>query len=187
MIEEANLEIAAAEEQMDAAIEHLDKELGSIRAGKASAAMLSGVFVDYYGTSTPVAQIANIGTPDGRTITIQPWEKNMIQPIEKALLAANLGMTPNNDGITIRLNLPPLTQERRQQLVKQVKAAGEHAKVAVRNVRQHAKDKIKKMLKTGLSEDQEKGCEAQLQTLTNSYTEKVDKVVVAKDKEIMSI
>ena len=187
MIEDANLEIETAEEHMDAAIEHLDKELIAIRAGKASAAMLNNVYVDYYGTSTPVAQIGNINTPDGRTITIQPWEKNMIQPIEKALLAANLGMTPNNDGVIIRLNIPALTQERRVALVKQVKAAGEHAKVGIRNVRQHAKDKIKKILKTGLSEDQEKDCEARLQKLTNEYIAQVDKHLTAKEAEIMSI
>ena len=187
MIEDANMEIEVAEEHMDAAIEHLDKELGSIRAGKASATMLSNVYVDYYGTITPIAQIGNINTPDGRTITIQPWEKNMVQPIEKALLAANLGMTPNNDGITIRLNIPALTEERRKELVKQVKAAGEHAKIAIRNVRQQTKDKIKKMLKTGLSEDQEKDCEARLQILTNNYIAQADKVIAAKDKEIMSI
>ena len=148
MIEDANMEIEVAEEHMDAAIEHLDKELGSIRAGKASATMLSNVYVDYYGTITPIAQIGNINTPDGRTITIQ---------------------------------------ERRKELVKQVKAAGEHAKIAIRNVRQQAKDKIKKMLKTGLSEDQEKDCEARLQTLTNNYIAQADKVIAAKDKEIMSI
>lgn len=185
MIEEANLEIEVAEEQMDAAVDHLLKELGSIQAGKATPAMLNGVHVDYYGVSTPIAQVANVTTPDGRTLLIQPWDKSMLQPLSKAILAANLGMTPSDDGNVIRLVVPVLTQDRRLQLVKQVKNAGEHAKIAIRNVRQHTKDKIKKMLKLGLSEDQEKGCESQLQTLTNQYVEKVDKVVDAKDKELL--
>ncbi|HRI27210.1 MAG TPA: ribosome recycling factor [Chitinophagales bacterium] len=187
LIDEANLEIEAAEELMKAAVVHLQKELEGVRAGKASPAMLQNVYVDYYGAHTPVSQVANISVNDARTISIQPWERNMIGPIEKAIFAANMGVTPQNDGQLIRITLPPMTQERRLQLVKQVKDMGEHTRVSIRNARREAIHNLKKLVKDGLSEDLGKQGEHDVQELTNKYIDKTDKVIHVKEEEIMTI
>lgn len=187
MIEDLALELEATEESMQAAIEHLKKELATVRAGKASPAMLSNVTVDYYGTQTPINQVASVSAADGRTLNIQPWEKSMLPLIEKAIFAANLGVTPQNDGEIVRITIPPMTEERRRQLVKQVRAYGESAKVSIRNVRRDTNDTIKKMVKDGLSEDQGKNGAASVQDYTNSYSDKADALVAAKEKEILTI
>lgn len=187
MIEDANLEIEVSEEHMVAAIEHLAKELVAVRAGKASPSMLQNVFVDYYGAHAPISQVANITSLDARTLSIQPWEKNMVGPIEKAIFAANIGVTPQNDGQIIRITIPPMTQERRLQLVKQIKDMGEHTRVSIRNARRDAIHNIKKMVKDGLSEDYGKHAEHQVEELTKKYIEKTDKIVHAKEEEIMTI
>lgn len=186
-IDDLNLELESAEEQMQHALDHLDKELTNIRAGKVSPSMLNHVMVPYYGTNTPINQVSNVGVVDGRTLSIQPWEKSMLSPIEKAIFAANLGVTPQNDGIIIRITIPPLTEERRRQLVKQARDVGEHSKVGVRKARQECKDAIHKLVKAGLSEDIGKDGESQLQELTQKYTEKIDKLVTSKEKDIMAI
>lgn len=185
--EDIALEIDSAEELMSAAIQHLEKELSNVRAGKVSPSMLHNVFAPYYGANTPIHQVANIGVVDGRTLSIQPWEKQMLQPIEKAIFAANLGVTPQNDGSIIRITIPPLTEERRRSLVKQVKDIGEHTKIGIRKARQEAKDAVHKMVKNGLSEDLGKDAEAKIQDLTNKYSEKTDHLVTAKEKEIMTV
>jgi len=156
MTEEVQFVIDESKERMDKAIEHLEIELGSLRAGKANPRMLDTVMVDYYGTQTPISQVANIGTPDPKTIAIQPWEKTMIDPIERAIINSNLGFTPQNNGEMIRINIPALTEERRMTLVKQVSSEGEHAKVSIRSARKDANDEIKKLEKDGLSEDDSK-------------------------------
>jgi ribosome recycling factor len=179
--------IDSATSLMDKAIAHLESELSKIRAGKASPAMLDGIFVDYYGASTPLNQVAGINTPDARTIVIQPWEKSMLGPIEKAIFASNMGLTPQNDGQMVRLNLPPLTEERRLGLVKQSKAEAENCKVSIRNVRRDANEAIKKLVKEGLAEDIAKDAEAKVQQLTDSYIVKADKHLEAKEKEIMTV
>jgi len=187
MKEEANLQIEMAEERMNKAIEHLDNELRIIRAGKANPAMLSGIMVDYYGTMTPLQQISNVGAPDARTITIQPWEKAMIGPIEKAIMAANLGFNPQNNGELVRIAVPPLTEERRKLLVKQVKTEGENARVSIRNARRDANEEIKKLQKNGLAEDIAKDSELDIQKLTDSYNKKVDELLVKKEQEILTV
>jgi ribosome recycling factor len=169
------------------AINHLEQELIKIRAGKASPQMLDGLVVDYYGNPTPINQVGNISTLDARTLTIQPWEKNMLQPIERSIIGANIGVTPQNDGNIIRLSLPPLTEERRRELVKKCQGEGEHSKVAIRNIRRDAIEGIKKLQKNGLSEDAAKDAEAEVQDMTNDYIAKVEKHLAAKEKEIMSI
>ena len=172
---------------MEKAISHLEAELAKIRAGKASPAMLEGIFVDYYGANTPLNQVASVNTPDARTIVIQPWEKNMLGPIEKAIFASNMGLTPQNDGQMVRLNLPPVTEERRLGLVKQSKAEAENCKVSVRNIRRDANEAIKKLVKDGLAEDLAKDAEARIQQLTDSYILKADKHLESKEKEIMTV
>ncbi len=176
-----------AEEQMKKAIEHLEIELVKIRAGKANPQMVDGITVDYYGTHMPLNQVSNISIMDARTLSIQPWEKNMLHPIEKAILAANIGINPQNDGNTIRLFLPPLTEERRKELVKRCHAEGEHSKVAIRNLRREAIEQIKKLQKNGLSEDVAKDAETAVQTLTDRYIAAVDKHLGSKEKEIMAV
>jgi len=161
--------------------------LAKLRAGKASPAMLDGIMVNYYGTPTPLQQVANINTPDARSIVIQPWEKKVIEAIEKAIFAANIGMTPTNNGEVVRLNVPPLTEERRKSLVKQVKVEGENAKISVRNVRRDAIEEFKKMLKRGLPEDMEKDAEENMQKLTDKYYKKVDEILAKKETEIMTV
>lgn len=172
---------------MEKAINHLEAELAKIRAGKANPSMMDGIFVDYYGTNTPLNQVANINTPDARTIVIQPWEKAMLQTIEKAIFSSNMGLTPQNDGEMIRLNLPPVTEERRLNLVKQSKAESETCKVSIRNIRRDANEAIKKLQKDGLAEDLAKDAEAKIQELTDSYSLKADKHLDRKEKEIMTV
>lgn len=176
-----------ANEHMQKAIQHLETELLKIRAGRANPNMLDGIVVDYYGTPTLISQVGNIIASDARTITIQPWEKNMLQPIERAIINSNMGLTPQNDGIIIRLFLPPLTEERRKELVKRVNAEGEHSKIAIRNIRRDAIESIKKLQKDGLSEDAAKDSEKDVQGLTDKFTAQIDKHLEAKDKEIMSV
>ncbi len=179
--------IEDARENMNKAVDHVELELQKIRAGKASPQMLDGITVDYYGTPTPLSQVANVNTPDARTIVVQPWEKSLISAIEKAITDANLGINPQNDGIVIRLNVPPLTEERRKDLVKKVKAEGEAGKIAIRNIRKDVNEKIKKAQKEGVSEDEVKVGEAEVQKLTDSYILKVDKHIDLKDKDIMTV
>ncbi len=178
---------SAAEESMKKAISHLEAELVKIRAGKANPQMLDGIMVDYYGSPMPINQVGNITVMDARTLSIQPWEKNMLQPIERAIINSNIGINPQNDGNFIRLFLPPLTEERRKELVKRCLGEGEHTKVAVRNIRRDAIESIKKAQKAGLSEDAAKDAEADIQDLTNRYIVAVDKHLAAKEKEIMSV
>lgn len=187
MHEEFEFLLEHTEEKMRAAIAHLEKELIHIRAGKATPAMLDGVMVEYYGSMTPLNQVSNVSTPDARTIAIQPWEKGLIPIIEKAILAANLGFNPENNGEIIRINVPILTEERRKNLVKQVSQEGETAKVSLRTARKEANDNLKKLLKDGLSEDMEKNGEAEVQKLTDDFGKKVDDLVKAKEKDIMTI
>ncbi|AEH00547.1 MULTISPECIES: ribosome recycling factor [unclassified Lacinutrix] len=185
MNEDIQFIIDSAKESMDAAIEHLKKQFLNIRAGKASPAMLGSVVVDYYGSKTPLSQVANVNTPDGRTITIQPWEKGMIQEIEKAIMIANLGFNPMNNGESLIINVPPLTEERRLQLGKQAKAEAEDAKVGVRNARKDANNDIKKV--DDASEDLQKNAEADIQELTNKSVKKIDELLANKDAEIMTV
>jgi ribosome recycling factor len=187
MLEDVQLTLELAEDSMNKAISHLEAELVKIRAGKANPQMLDGIMVDYYGSATPINQVGNISVLDARTLSIQPWEKNMLQPIERGIIAANIGINPQNDGNTIRLFLPPLTEERRRELVKRCHVEGEHSKVSIRNIRRDAIENIKKLQKTGLSEDAAKDAEADVQELTNKYITLVDKHLASKEKEIMSI
>ena len=187
MTEDVSLTLEIAEDSMQKAINHLEAELVKIRAGKANPQMLDGIVVDYYGSPTPINQVGNISVLDARTLTIQPWEKNMLQPIERAIIASNIGINPQNDGNLIRLFLPPLTEERRRELVKRCHAEGEHAKVGIRNARRDAIESIKKLQKSGLSEDAAKDAESDVQELTNKYIALVDKHLTAKEKEIMAI
>jgi ribosome recycling factor len=184
MNEEVQFVLDATKEGMDAAIAHLEREFLKIRAGKASPAMLSSVMVDYYGSQTPLSQVANVNTPDGRTISVQPWEKNMLQEIEKAIMNANLGFNPMNNGDMIIINVPPLTEERRIQLTKQAKAESEHAKVGVRSARQDANKEIKDL---DISEDLQKNATADVQVLTDVFTKKIDDFLMKKEAEIMKI
>ncbi len=176
-----------AHESMNHALEHLERELTKVRTGKASPAMLNGLMVSYYGNPTPLNQVANVSVSDSRTVVIQPWEKSMIQHIEKAIFEANLGVSPQNDGELIRLSIPPLTEERRKEMVKKTKVMGEDTKVGIRSARRDAMEEIKKAMKDGYPEDLGKRKEAEVQTLTDNYIKKVDVVVEAKDKEIMTI
>lgn len=187
MTEDVSKIIAGADEQMKKAINHLEAELLKIRAGKANPQMLDSIAVDYYGSPMPINQVANISVLDARTLTIQPWEKNMLQPIERAIINANIGVTPQNDGVIIRLFLPPLTEERRKELVKKCQAEGEHSKVAIRNIRRDAIEAIKKLQKNGLSEDAAKDSEADVQQVTDKFISQIEKHLAAKEKEIMSV
>jgi len=184
MNEEIEFILDSTKEQMQNAIEHLIKELRAIRAGKATPAMLANVMVDYYGSQTPLSQVASVNTPDARTISIQPWEKNMLQEIEKAITNANLGFNPMNNGDLIIINVPPLTEERRRDLVKQAKAEAEDAKIGVRNARQEANKDIKG---TDLPEDTAKDAEASIQELTNQYSKKIEELLTVKEAEIMKV
>ena len=183
-LELINMDVDAA---MRKAINHLEAELVKIRAGKANPNMLDGIMAEYYGSPTPIAQIANISALDARTISVQPWEKNMLQPIERAIIASNIGINPQNDGVFIRLFLPPLTEERRKELVKRCNGEGEAAKVSIRNIRRDGIEQIKKLQKDGLSEDIAKGAETEMQDLTNRYITLIEKHLEAKEKEIMAV
>ncbi|HUQ97051.1 MAG TPA: ribosome recycling factor [Chitinophagaceae bacterium] len=187
MSDDVLLLLEMAEDSMKKAINHLETDLVKIRAGKANPQMLDGITVDYYGTPTPLNQIGNISVADARTITVQPWEKNMLQPIERAIINSNIGINPQNDGVIIRLFLPPLTEERRRELVKRCLGEGETAKVAVRNIRRDAIESIKKLEKSGLSEDEAKDAEAGVQDLTNKQITQIDKHLAQKEKEIMAV
>jgi ribosome recycling factor len=187
MQKEITTVIEQCKTKMADAINHLEKELIHIRAGKASPAMLDSVHAEYYGSLTPLNQIANISTPDPKTIAIQPWEKSMIPAIEKAILAANLGFNPDNNGEIIRINVPALTEERRKQLVKQVNKEGEIARVSLRNARKESNDQLKKLLNEGLSEDLKKDTENKVQKLIDEFNDKVNILVKAREKDIMTI
>jgi ribosome recycling factor len=179
--------LSGTDSSMSKAISHLETELTKIRAGKANPSMLDGIMVDYYGSPTPLNQVGNVSILDARTISIQPWEKSMLQAIEKGIMAANIGITPQNDGNNIRLFLPPLTEERRKELVKKCNGEGEQAKVSVRNIRRDAIEQIKKLQKDGLSEDVCKDGEANIQNATDRFIALVDKHLAAKEKEIMAV
>ncbi len=185
--EELELVMEDAESSMKKAITHLETELVKIRAGKANPNMVDGIFVEYYGNPTPISQVANVTIPDARTIGIQPWEKNMLQAIEKSILQANIGITPQNDGNQIRLFLPPLTEERRKELFKKASAEGEHSKVAIRNIRRDAIEEIKRLQKEGLSKDIASDAEGTIQETTNKYIALVDKHLAAKEKDMMAV
>jgi ribosome recycling factor len=187
MSEELQKQVDHASDSMKKAIGHLEAELVKIRAGRANPNMFDGLTVDYYGTPTLISQVGNITVADARTLTIQPWEKNMLQPIERAIIAANMGVTPQNDGIIIRIFLPPLTEERRKEIVKKVHAEGEHSKVAIRNIRRDAIEHVKKLQKQGVSEDLASDAEKEIQDMTNTFIAQVDKHLAQKEKEIMSI
>jgi ribosome recycling factor len=180
-------QISEAKALMDRAIEHCDGELQKIRAGKASPSMLDDILVEYYGTPTPLNQVGSVNTPDARTIVVQPWEKSLLGAIEKAIMEANLGVNPQNDGVIIRINVPPLTEERRRDLVKKAKAEAESGKVAIRNIRKDANDKIRKLKSDGVSEDEMKTGEAEIQKLTDVHIAKVDQLSEAKEKDIMTV
>lgn len=179
--------IQQGKEQMDHAIDHLKKELTKIRTGKASTGMLDGLTVDYYGSNAPLQQIASVGIADARTLTIQPWEKSMLAKIEQAIFAANLGITPMNDGEIIRISIPPLTEERRRELAKQAKAMGEEAKVALRHARHKVIDFIKKEMKDGYPEDLGKKKEAEAEKMLHTHYEDIDHLIAAKEKDIMTV
>ncbi|AOC95069.1 MULTISPECIES: ribosome recycling factor [Flavobacterium] len=187
MTEEIDFILESTEESMNGTIAHLEKEFLNIRAGKASPAMLGGVFVDYYGSSTPLSQVSKISVPDARTITLQPFEKNMLSVIEKAILVANIGFNPMNNGDVIIISVPPLTEERRRDLAKQAKAEAEDAKIGIRNSRKDANTDIKKLEKEGTSEDICKSAEEEVQNLTNAYIKKIDELLAAKEAEIMKV
>ena len=187
MTEELELIIEDAEASMKKAVGFLEAELVKIRAGKANPNMLDGINVEYYGSPTPINQVANINIMDARTISIQPWEKKTLQLIERAIIAANIGINPQNDGINIRLFLPPLTEERRKELVKKSAAEAEHSKVAIRNIRREAIEEVKRLQKEGLSEDISKGAEKEIQDITDRYIATVEKILAAKEKDVMSI
>jgi ribosome recycling factor len=187
MSDDLELILEDARDSMQKALNHLETELIKIRAGKASPQMLEGLTVDYYGSPTVLNQVGNVSVMDARTLTIQPWEKNMLQPIERAIINANLGVTPQNDGNIIRLFMPPLTEERRREFVKRAGGEGEQSKVAIRNIRRDAIEQIKKLQKDGLSEDEGKDAEKEIQDITDKYILLVDKHLAAKEKEIMSV
>ncbi len=187
MSEDLDFIVEEADDSMKRAVTHLEAELIKIRAGKATPQMLDGLTVDYYGSPTVINQVSNVSVMDARTLTIQPWEKNMLQPIERAIINANLGVTPQNDGNIIRLFMPPLTEERRREFVKKANAEGEHSKVAVRSIRREAIENIKKLQKEGLSEDLAGDAEKNIQEMTDRYISTIEKHLSVKEKEIMSI
>ncbi len=186
-MEEIELFLSEAQELMDKAVQHTVVELTKIRAGKAMPSMIDGLMVDYYGSLTPLSQIASVNTPDARTIAIKPWEKSMVPEIEKAIKNSDLGLNPQNDGEIVRLNIPALTEERRRDLVKKAKAEGEHGKVSVRNVRKEINDSLKKLLKEGASEDEVKRAEEKVQVLTDAHVKKIEEIIEKKEKDIMTV
>jgi len=179
--------IKHAEERMEKAIQALKRDLATLRAGRATPALLDRIQVEYYGSLTPLNQLANINTPDSRTLMIQPWDKSSLSDIERAIMKSDLGLTPANDGMNIRLSIPPLTEERRVELVKMTKKHGEESKVAIRNIRRDANDDIKKLEKTDISEDESRRHQDDVQKMTDKYIAEVDKVLAAKEKEIMEV
>ena len=187
MITKAKEILTGVKDKMSHAVSHLDEELKTYRAGKANPMMFNNVMVDYYGSPTPVPQVASVTTPDAKTIMLQPWEKKMIPVIEKAIMDANLGVTPQNNGESIRCTIPPLTEDRRKELIKKAKAAGETAKVSVRNARRDGIELLKKAQKEGMPEDLQKEYEQLIQKETDNFTKKVDELVALKEKEIMTV
>jgi ribosome recycling factor len=187
MNEEVELITEETKDRMEKAVEHLEHELARLRAGRSNPALLDGITVDYYGVNSPLTQVSNINTPDAKSILIQPWEKTMLSPIEKAILAANIGLTPINTGEVIRINIPPLTEERRHQLVKQVRNEGETAKISIRSARKWANDELKQLLKDGLPEDIEKNATEEIQQMTTGFSNKVEKVMAQKEKDVMTV
>jgi len=187
MNEEVKMFLDEARGQMEKSIAHLEDELAKVRAGRANPSMLGEIKVDYYGTHSPLAQVANVSATDARTLMIKPWDKSMLQLIEKAILASNIGLTPMNDGEVVRLNIPMLTEERRKALVKQVHQIAEHAKVSIRNARRDGNEAIKSLQKEGLGEDEAKSAEQNIQQFTDGFIARVDKHVEAKEKEIMTV
>ena len=187
MDEELNMIYDMAKDSMNHSIDHLKKGLFKIRAGKASPSMLDGIMVDYYDSMTPLGQVANVNTPDARMIYIQPWEKSMLDPIEKAIINSNLGFNPQNNGELIIINIPPLTEERRRELVKKSKIEGEDAKVSIRNVRKESNDEIKRLKNDGLPEDMAKDGEEEIQKYTNTFTTKIEELISEKEKDIMTV
>ena len=187
MNEEIEFAIDTAKEAMDSAISHLDGQLQKIRAGKASPMMLSRVVVEAYGAMNPINQVANVTALDGRTLSVQPFDKSLLEEIEKGIAHANLGLNPQNNGETILISIPTLTEERRRDLSKQAKAEGEHAKVGIRNARKDANDEVKKLKNDGLSEDMAKDAEARVQKVTDDYISKIDNMIAAKEKDIMTV
>ena len=187
MNEDLKFIIESTEEAMEAAVVHLEEELVKIRGGRANAGILDGLYVDYYGSNSPLSQVANISTPDARTISVQPWEKSMLEPITKSIQAANLGFNPTNNGTIVICSIPPMTEDRRKDLVKKAKTEGETAKGSVRNSRRDANEEIKKLTKGGMPEDEGKEGEAKIQTMTDNFSSKVDKYLESKEKEIMTV
>ncbi|MDF1559767.1 MAG: ribosome recycling factor [Bacteroidales bacterium] len=187
MTDELELIRDEADERMDKSIRHLEYELSHLRAGRANPLLLDGINIDYYGTSTPLTQVSNINTPDAKSIIIQPWEKSMLGVIEKAILAANIGMTPMNNGEIIRINVPPLTEERRHQLVKQVRQEGETARISIRSSRKWFLNELKNLEKDGLPEDEEKNGQKIIQEITDNHIARVDKIIEVKEKEILTV
>jgi ribosome recycling factor len=183
-MEELTFLLDLTKEAMQKALSHLEKSFVNIRAGKANPSMLSGVKLEYYGAQTPLSQVANINTPDGQTLSVQPWDKTMISEIEKAIMVANLGFNPMNNGESVIINIPPLTEERRRELVKLAKAEAENAKVGVRNARKDANNEIKTL---DLSEDQKSNAEVDVQSLTDGYIQQIDEKYAIKEKEIMTV
>ena len=186
-MEDINFYLDHAEEMMDKAVAHVMSEMGKIRAGKAMPGMLDGIEVEYYGSMTPLSQVASVTTPDARTISIKPWEKKMIPEIEKAILTSDLGFNPQNDGELIRINIPPLTEERRIGLAKVAKSEAENGKVSIRNVRKEVNDSLKALLKEGISEDDVKGAEDEVQKITDKHVARVDEILAKKEKDIMTV
>ncbi|WP_338731894.1 ribosome recycling factor [Mangrovimonas cancribranchiae] len=184
MNEDIDFILSSTKDSMAHALQHLEKQLLNIRAGKASPSMLGSVMVDYYGSQTPLNQVANVNTPDGRTISVQPWEKNMLQEIERGIMLANLGFNPMNNGDMIIINVPPLTEERRKDLAKQAKSEAEDAKVSIRNARKDANNELKKL---DISEDLLKNAEIDVQGMTDDYVKKTDEILSVKEKEIMTV
>ncbi len=187
MNDEVKMVFDEAKASMDHTLNHLADELTKVRAGRANPVMLDGVMVDYYGSMTPLNNVSNVTSPDSRTLRIQPWEKKMLEPISQAIAAANLGLNPQNNGEVVMINIPVLTEERRKELVKRAKSAGEDAKVGIRNHRKEANDMIKSLLKDGLPEDESKSGEEKIQDLTNTYITKIDGLIEAKEKDILTV
>jgi len=187
MIDKAKGLVASAKGKMNDAVKFLEEDLKTYRAGKANPLIFNNIMVDYYGSAMPIPQVASVTTPDAKTIMIQPWEKKMIPVIEKAIMDANVGLTPQNNGESIRCTVPPLTEERRKELIKKAKGAGENAKVVVRNARRDAIEALKKLIKEGLPEDVEKDQEAATQKETDAAVKKIDDTISAKEKEILTV
>jgi ribosome recycling factor len=186
-MEDLQKQIQNAKDHMDKSIHHFTHTLAKVRAGRAMPNMLDGIMIDYYGTPTPVSQVASVTTPDARTLSIKPWEKKIIHDIERAIINSDLGLNPQSDGETVRLNIPVLTEERRRDLVKQVKNEAEHARVSIRNIRKDANEHIKKLVKESVSEDEVKKAELRIQELTDGSIKKIDELAAGKEKEIMTV